>query len=106
MAAETLGVPLVTGALGADPIPSDYRPPPGLPNLGRWANRLIWRLGYSHSKCADKLQLDSGDRRDVAFNQCGFWHGICQLDCDGGCKQFRGGSSRSFGYRWQGVDRG
>jgi sterol 3beta-glucosyltransferase len=27
------------------PIPSRFRPPSPLPNLGSWSNRLLWRLG-------------------------------------------------------------
>ena len=43
-AALKTGTPLVTVILYPGFVPTALAPPPGLPNLGRWLNRLGWKL--------------------------------------------------------------
>jgi len=47
MVAEDLDIPWIAGDLFPMLKPSAARPPPGQPNLGRRANRLLWKVGRS-----------------------------------------------------------
>lgn len=43
-AAEKAGKPYVTVALNHGTIPTHTTPPPSIPNLGTWLNRLMWKI--------------------------------------------------------------
>ncbi len=43
-AAERAGTPYVTVTLNHSGIPTAYSPPAGLPDLGGWINRLLWKM--------------------------------------------------------------
>lgn len=45
VAALKVGLPFASVTLCHGLIPTAYAPPPGLPDLGRWGNRLAWYLG-------------------------------------------------------------
>ena len=45
MAAESLRLPFVSATMVPGYLPTRYRSPPGIPNLGPWVNRLIWQAG-------------------------------------------------------------
>jgi len=47
MVSEKLNVPWISGDLFPMTRPTVKRPPPGFPNLGSRANRLLWRIGES-----------------------------------------------------------
>ncbi len=47
MSCERRGIPWIVGDLFPMLVPTATAPPAGVPNLGRWGNSAVWRLGQS-----------------------------------------------------------
>ncbi len=74
-AAERHGRPYVCVALAHGAVPSSFKPPTGVPNLGKLCNRLFWRLARSVlnkslKKYPDRLRVKNGIKpaRDLIDN--------------------------------------
>lgn len=64
-AAERYGRPYVSVALNHGAVPSIHAPPLGVPDLGTFGNRLVWRLARSVlnsrlKKYSDRLRINNG----------------------------------------------
>jgi UDP:flavonoid glycosyltransferase YjiC (YdhE family) len=65
IAAEIYNVPYINVMLAHFGIPTQYEPPHGMPNLGKWANKIFWRLmgvvlNLALKSHIDKLRVEHG----------------------------------------------